>query len=332
MPALSRQTAGTLDTGAARCDNAAPPHEQRGRAAEIGEYPLRRCTVKRLSLVKLAAVGLAAGAAWLIFVPHSAGAPLPAPAGQSTAGTDVGSLLTPLLIASTGIERVLEMFWNWVESVGGWIASLLGTAGSWVHLAQDDVNTSQRALNDLVVKARQVERKPAGGPAVDMTALNQQIDAANQTLVNAQTRLRDALASPSYVQLKQSLSVILGLILGPITTFATGLDMFRLLGITVTPAWVALLVTGFIIGTGSGPVHSLIGLIQQSRDAADQAANLFHSRSLQSGSQVYAALLSAKQEADAASRALGAATPEAAPAPPPVTIEELRTIERIATR
>jgi hypothetical protein len=54
--------------------------------------------------------------------------------------------------------------------------------------------------------------------------------------------------------------------------------MFALLGIGTVPAKFDILITGLIIGTGSSPVHSLIGILQQGKDALDSLGGFLDSR------------------------------------------------------
>src|SRR5205085_6667342 len=86
------------------------------------------------------------------------------------------------------------------------------------------------------------------------------------------------------------------LIMGIGIAGASGLDMFKLLGLIPNTAGTNLytvLITGLVIGAGSGPVHSVIGLLQQARDATDQAANLFSSRSKRNISEMMTNLVTA---------------------------------------
>ena len=50
--------------------------------------------------------------------------------------------------------------------------------------------------------------------------------------------------------------------------------MFALLGIRGVDAHVDVIITGIAIGTGSTPVHSLIGILQQGKDTLDGVQNL----------------------------------------------------------
>jgi hypothetical protein len=57
--------------------------------------------------------------------------------------------------------------------------------------------------------------------------------------------------------------------------FMTQLRMFALLNIDLAWPWVDIFVTGLIVGTGSAPVHSLIGLLQKTKSAIEEARSLW---------------------------------------------------------
>jgi hypothetical protein len=64
---------------------------------------------------------------------------------------------------------------------------------------------------------------------------------------------------------------VLGLILGVIVAALGQLQMFAMLGIGSVPARVDVFITGLVIGTGSYPVHSLVGILQQTKETLDGA-------------------------------------------------------------
>jgi hypothetical protein len=55
--------------------------------------------------------------------------------------------------------------------------------------------------------------------------------------------------------------------------------MFAMLGIGAVPARVDVLITGLVIGSGSYPVHSLVGLLQQAKDTLDSTQSYLKARS-----------------------------------------------------
>jgi len=83
-------------------------------------------------------------------------------------------------------------------------------------------------------------------------------------------------SSDSYIRAKASASIIVGLMLGVIIAGLGQLQMFAMLGIGTVPARIDVLITGLIIGSGSYPVHSLVGILQQGKDTLDSVKGYFN--------------------------------------------------------
>ncbi len=94
----------------------------------------------------------------------------------------------------------------------------------------------------------------------------------------AEDKLAGATSSPDYRSAKSAVSIVLGLMLGIIVAAVGQIQMFALLGIAAVPARVDVLITGLIIGSGSYPVHSLVGILQQGKDALDGLGNFLNNR------------------------------------------------------
>ena len=104
------------------------------------------------------------------------------------------------------------------------------------------------------------------------------IEKAEEKLAQAKVRLREYLESDSYRSRKCAWSLIFGIVLGWIVAFMSQLRMFGLLGIKLPWPRIDMLVTGLVIGTGSAPVHSLIGLLQNTKDAMNEARALWRGK------------------------------------------------------
>jgi hypothetical protein len=111
------------------------------------------------------------------------------------------------------------------------------------------------------------------------------IESAEVLLIDAQKRLKDAenklsaaASSPDYRSAKSAASIVLGLMLGVIIATVGQIQMFALLGIASVPARMDVLITGLVIGSGSYPVHSLVGILQQGKDALDGLGNFLNNR------------------------------------------------------
>lgn len=118
------------------------------------------------------------------------------------------------------------------------------------------------------------------------TEATAKVEAAEGLLKDAQDRLKDAenklagaTSSPDYRSAKSAATIVLGLMLGVIVATLGQLQMFALLGIGAVPARIDVLITGLVIGSGSYPVHSLVGILQQGKDALDSLGNFLNGRS-----------------------------------------------------
>jgi hypothetical protein len=196
-------------------------------------------------------------------------------------GGEIAWLLAPLVAAATAIERIIEMIFNWYESTILNISRFPRQIKGYLGWARQEVARVQEELlkkQSDPVALRQIEDK----------------------LEEAQERLQEYIESPFYTSKKRTLSVVLGIALGLIIAFTTRLQMFGLLGIDLRWGWIDMLVTGVIIGTGSAPVHSLIGLLQNTKDAVDQARALWSGKAIKEAQEAYAGMLRETQRPAAA--------------------------------
>jgi hypothetical protein len=194
--------------------------------------------------------------------------------GQGTTTASVAIALAPLVAAATAIERVIEMVFNWYESAVLSIGGAAGLGGSYVKWAREQVSAYRNALINASSES--------------------EISRLEELLLDAQQRLKDSLKSEPYVSLKRAVAVLLGIVLGLVAAFSTGLQMFQLLGIDLSSmnaaagspsvsgvvATLDMVITGVVIGTGSAPVHSLLGILQNTKDAIDQVRALAQGRSI----------------------------------------------------
>jgi len=102
---------------------------------------------------------------------------------------------------------------------------------------------------------------------------------AEKRLQAAEDKLAGATSSEDYKSAKSAASIILGLMFGVVVAALGQIQMFALLGIDQVPPQWDVLVTGLIIGTGSNPVHSLIGILQQGKNALDSLSGFLDTRS-----------------------------------------------------
>ncbi len=185
------------------------------------------------------------GLLWLFQV-----APLPEKVGDFT------TVLAPFLAISLAIERLLETVYNWVEQTSLAVADILVApreALDWVGREyQDAYEATQEAA-----KTVGLETTPE-----KLTQLKK----AEDRLVDAEERLRGWINAPEYLARKRAVSIWFGLMTGLVISVVGSLGMLNYIGIPA-PRFIDMLITGFVIGSGPGPMHDLIGIVQGGKNA-----------------------------------------------------------------
>jgi hypothetical protein len=239
---------------------------------------------------------------WLFAQPITKSQANPLPAG-----VDLAVVLAPVLAAAAGVERFLETIFGVIEQSWMTLVAYLGRGLRWLHGAETEIQQARKWLAEVSYEADNVlKRIPTTpeqlqamipdqidqGKTLDewqneiMAQAQKQLDTASRMKTMAEKRLSDAEAemasgvdSPTYKSAKRAASIVVGLWLGLIVATIGQLQMFALLGVSVVPARVDVLITGLVIGSGSYPVHSLVGLLQQARDTLDSTQSFLKSKS-----------------------------------------------------
>lgn len=220
------------------------------------------------------------------------------------AGVDVSTVLAPIIAAAAGVERMLESIFNVIEGSWRTLVAYLGYGFRWLKSAELEVsearewlaNTSaiynstsvqyntemsnliklaadpnkpQLAVTNLPPEISQRMSVLAQAAALKTDEVKVLMQAAQARLSAAESTLGGLTDSASYKSAKAAASILLGLMLGVIVAAIGQLQMFAMLGIGLVPARLDVLITGFIIGSGSYPVHSLVGILQQGKNTLD---------------------------------------------------------------
>jgi hypothetical protein len=193
--------------------------------------------------------------------------------------------LAPVIAAATAVERTLETIFNVIEGSWRTLIAYLGNGLNWLKSAETEVKQAQQFLAEvadkynLEVQSINITDIPTSQVTGEISA---KMDVAKGMMALAQKRLSDAesnlasvTSSDSYVAAKTAGSIVVGLMLGLIVAAVCQLQMFAMLGIGGVPARIDAFITGLIIGSGAYPVHSLVGLLQQSRDTLDSVKGYF---------------------------------------------------------
>lgn len=178
------------------------------------------------------------------------------------------------------IERLLEWFFNWLESLyQGLVAAALGGMLGWYRWARDEWLAAYESLQQAAAELRRLR----GEEAPDEDRFREWVRKSRQfeaQLMAAETRLQSVTKMPQYVRIKQGVALLAGLVLGLLLALQADLRMFHMLGFSLAPGlefWDRF-ITGLVIGTGSQPVHSLVKLLHQSQDALGRLRDMWQRR------------------------------------------------------
>ncbi len=259
--------------------NAAPPPRGTGGTPQWDEGDKRRA-VRRWFAALVAAVIVI----WIVLIVWVM---ILAPIAKISvkpleAGANLTVILAPVLAAAAGVERMLETIFNVIESSWKSMVAYLGRGLRWLKTAETEVIQSRQWLADVSERYKSEMSQVKLDPNLSLDKLTQtaqtQMKAADDLMAIAEKRLTEAEAglasaatSDSYKSAKAAATIVLGLMLGVVIATLGALQMFALLGIEAIPARVDVLVTGLVIGSGSYPVHSLVGFLQRARDTLDSA-------------------------------------------------------------
>jgi hypothetical protein len=194
-------------------------------------------------------------------------------------GANLAIVLAPVLAAAATVERTLESIFNVFENSWRTMVAYLGRGLRWLKNAEVEVQQARQFLADASEKYN-AELQDIQFGQISASALADEIqlrvNAANKLMILAQQRLENAegnlsavTSSDSYINAKAAASIVIGLMLGVIIAAVGQLQMFAMLGIDIVPANIDVLITGLVIGSGSYPVHSLVGILQQGKGTVD---------------------------------------------------------------
>jgi len=183
---------------------------------------------------------------------------------------DFTTVLAPLLAISVAIERLLETAFNWFEQSSLAVADVLVApkeALDWIGQEYQGAYKATEEATEIV--------------GVDMTPENLELlEMTEERLAKAEERLRGWVNAPEYLAWKRALSIWFGLLAGLVISVLGNLGMLRDIGVAA-PRLVDMVVTGLVIGSGPGPMHDLIGILQSGKDALGSLTELAKGKSVQ---------------------------------------------------
>jgi hypothetical protein len=186
---------------------------------------------------------------------------------------DVGKALGPILALALMIERLLETVFDIFERNWAQVARF-GTSAS------DGVNHLNKMLtlySGQLTSAMNDLENAIGSADPEISAKTDamiaKVDEAEKRVREASAKFASLTSDTKYLAWKRTISIWLGLTLGLIVAIISDKGVFEYLNMGV-PRLLDMLVTGFVIGAGSGPMHSLIGILQSAKSTLDNVGSL----------------------------------------------------------
>lgn len=195
-------------------------------------------------------------------------------------GANLLDVLAPLFIASAAIERFLETLFNIIESSWHTLIAYFGRGLRWLKSVEAEVERSRQwladvsnfynaELNHLGIDPATASSQATVAAMQRLNSLEAMLTAARERLSAAEQQLSDLTTASNYKSAKATATTVLGLMLGVATAKFASLQMFALLGINAVPTNIDIFITGLIVGSGTYPMHSLVGVLQQFKDMLD---------------------------------------------------------------
>lgn len=177
---------------------------------------------------------------------------------------DIALALGPILALSLAIERLIETVFDMFETNVKEIAKQTSAGAKGLDyikqitkLYTDEMFNAKAALEAAVNKP---DTKPT-----EKTALISGVDQAEKRVKEVSVLWDNLPKDPKYISWKRAISIWMGLVIGMIVGVFTEKGFFFYLNLDV-PRILDMLITGFVLGAGSGPLHSLIGILQSTKD------------------------------------------------------------------
>lgn len=203
------------------------------------------------------------GLAWLFQIPT---------VSQPTG--DLSVVLAPLVAVAVAIERLLQTVFDWYEKSLVSVARVLQSAEQTEDWIQNEVRGAYSAVQTAAGKYLE-------SPEDSVLEL---FEKAQKRLADAESRLMDWVQAPEYVSWKRAICIIIGLCAGVVVAVFSDLGLMRIIGVPA-PRIVDLAATGLVIGAGPAPMHSILGILDSSKKAVDNLANLMQSKTLANAAQ-----------------------------------------------
>lgn len=189
-------------------------------------------------------------------------------------GAEIAIILAPISALALAIERILETFFDMIEQSVSNVAGLMDHGAEMADLIDKEIEKAgqevEKHYRTWTSFKNSGEAFPTDkdGPKTENEAKDL-LDKAENRLLEASTRLKNLTKDPRYTCTKRAFSIMGGLFLGFMVAIFLESGIFAYLQQSV-PRILDIVVTGFVIGAGSGPMHSLVGILQGFKDSLEK--------------------------------------------------------------
>ena len=182
--------------------------------------------------------------------------------------TDYSVALTPFVALAAAIERFWEIAFDVYERFALTVGKLVGGGARGITWMKDELNNANDAVSEVAAQLGKANPTDERYPQL-MSALQE----AEERMLDAQDRIGETLKAPQYITVKRAITLLGSLVLGLAVSIFGNIFIFNSIGFKV-PSGVDMILSGLLVGAGVGPMHSLIGALQNTREAVAGLAGL----------------------------------------------------------
>lgn len=177
---------------------------------------------------------------------------------------DIAVALAPLLALMLAIERLVETIFSYFEGK-------LESVAKFSNLGVQNYKRMEAELRSSMAEYQALVESLSSATEEQRPKIMAEIAQAESWVESINTRIGAILKDPRYIAFKQRLSIWLGFALGFVVAILTDQGIFEYLQIGV-PRIVDMVITGAVMGAGTGPMHSILGVLDGLKGALQNFA------------------------------------------------------------
>ncbi|MCA9944640.1 MAG: hypothetical protein KC449_14220 [Anaerolineales bacterium] len=177
---------------------------------------------------------------------------------------DIAVALAPLLALMLAIERLVETIFSYFESK-------LESVAKFSNIGVQNYKRMEAELRSGMAEYQALVESLSGATEDERPKIMAAISQTEAWMETINARIGGILKDPRYIAFKQRLSIWLGFALGFVVAILTDQGIFEYLQIGV-PRILDMVITGAVMGAGTGPMHSVLGVLDGLKGALQNFA------------------------------------------------------------